>query len=170
MPTATVRVTRVRCTPRRDENRREPCALRDGLTTWRIRAPGFHHGRDSLSAPSLIWAATRAPLLPRRSLHQPEPHDDHRLLVREPPPGLAEQHRGLVAAAVVEAALVGPPVVDRRDAGGLGVDDVGVDLAERHNKDPHYLHGPPAVVEVIHDRQALADSRRAALQVPLASQ
>src|ERR671931_1142360 len=43
----------------------------------------------------------------RRRVYELEPDDRHRLVVGEAPAGLAQQHRGLVAAAVVEAALVG---------------------------------------------------------------
>ena len=58
------------------------------------------------------------PLLMRAPLLDPaEPGDDHRLVLAQPPARLAEQHRDLVAAALVEAPLRLPPLVDGRGAG-----------------------------------------------------
>src|SRR4051812_49503861 len=75
--------------------------------------------------------ASRLPAGTRRD--QPEPRDDHRLGLREPPAGLAEQDGDLLAAALVEPPLGLPPLLDGRRAGALRLNHLLVDGRERQH-------------------------------------
>src|SRR4051812_26928539 len=66
---------------------------------------------------------------------QPEPRDDHGLVLAEAPARLAEQDRDLVPAPLVEAPLRLAPLLDGGGAGALGADRVLVD--QREGQDRH---------------------------------
>src|SRR5205085_2849659 len=75
-----------------------------GSKLWRVLM--FRHMNGKLAA--VLLGRDRL----RLRLDQSEPHDRHGLVVGEAPAGLAQQDGRLVAAAVIEAALVRAPLVE----------------------------------------------------------
>src|SRR3954454_12178121 len=94
--------------------------------------------------------------------------DDHRLLLRQAPPWLAEEHSDLVAAAVIARPLLAAPLRPRPGSRALGRDDRLVDLVEGHHRHAGDLDRGPAVPVIVHDRQPLPDARRTAFELALA--
>src|SRR3954469_23265710 len=97
-----------------------------------------------------------------------EPHEQHGLVVGQPPARLAQERGRLVGHGVVELPLRGAPLLGRREARVARVDDVGPDRAEGDEGRALDLdHGAVAPAGAA-DGQAGAGPRRAALEVPLA--